>query len=134
MVPFGKVYLMKPTRHADMLTRILYIWGKTNSTVRYVQGYNKYNSAWTKYLRHCTTCNSSHLIIWAGIGKVKSSSCFRHWCLLLLICISRKWMTASVASWDVWRLSTGILGLWMGRCGKKWRDKAYILSTIASDG
>lgn len=38
VVPFGKVYMMKQTKHCDMLTRILYIWGKTNSTVRYVQG------------------------------------------------------------------------------------------------
>lgn len=38
LVSFGKVYASKPTRHCDMLTRILYVWGKTNSTVRYVQG------------------------------------------------------------------------------------------------
>lgn len=41
-VNFGKVYASKPTRHCDMLGRILYIWGKTNPTVRYVQGYLLY--------------------------------------------------------------------------------------------
>lgn len=35
---FGKIYASKPTKHCDMLNRILYIWGKTNPTVRYVQG------------------------------------------------------------------------------------------------
>lgn len=38
-VSFGRVFASKPTKHCDMLGRILYIWGKTNPTVRYVQGY-----------------------------------------------------------------------------------------------
>jgi hypothetical protein len=33
-----KIYLKKPTKNSDVLSRILYIWGKSNSTVRYVQG------------------------------------------------------------------------------------------------
>jgi hypothetical protein len=34
----GGVYANRPTRHCDMLTRLLYIWAKTSPTVRYVQG------------------------------------------------------------------------------------------------
>lgn len=37
-VKFVNIYVSKATKHCDILTRILYIWGKTNSTVRYVQG------------------------------------------------------------------------------------------------
>lgn len=33
-----QIYLNKPTRNSDVLSRILYIWGRTNSSVRYVQG------------------------------------------------------------------------------------------------
>lgn len=33
-----KVYGTKPTRHCDILTRILYVWAKVNGSVRYVQG------------------------------------------------------------------------------------------------
>lgn len=34
-----KVYGTKPTRHYDILCRILYVWAKVNGSVRYVQGY-----------------------------------------------------------------------------------------------
>jgi hypothetical protein len=33
------IYLQRATRNSDVLSRILYIWGKINPTVRYVQGY-----------------------------------------------------------------------------------------------
>ena len=33
-----KIYANKPTKNSDVLTRILYIWGKINPAVRYVQG------------------------------------------------------------------------------------------------
>jgi hypothetical protein len=39
------IYLKRPTKNSDVLTRILYIWGKTNSTVRYVQGYSSSHAA-----------------------------------------------------------------------------------------
>lgn len=34
------VYPNKPTRHLDVLNRILYIWATVNGSVRYVQGMN----------------------------------------------------------------------------------------------
>lgn len=34
-----KIYLRRPTKNSDVLNRILYIWGRINPTVRYVQGY-----------------------------------------------------------------------------------------------
>lgn len=37
-IAWGKVFASKITKHCDMLSRILYIWGKTNPTIRYVQG------------------------------------------------------------------------------------------------
>ena len=33
------IYLQRPTKNSDVLSRILYIWGRINPTVRYVQGY-----------------------------------------------------------------------------------------------
>jgi hypothetical protein len=33
-----QIYQHKATRNSDVLSRILYIWGRTNATVRYVQG------------------------------------------------------------------------------------------------
>ena len=44
-VDHTRIYLKRPTKNSDVLTRILYIWGKTNSTVRYVQGYSFLNIA-----------------------------------------------------------------------------------------
>jgi hypothetical protein len=38
-VEHTRIYLKRPTKNSDVLTRILYVWGKTNPTVRYVQGY-----------------------------------------------------------------------------------------------
>lgn len=35
-----KIYLNRITKNSDVLSRILYIWGKINPTVRYVQGYS----------------------------------------------------------------------------------------------
>lgn len=32
------MYLNKKTKNHDVMSRILYIWGKINPTVRYVQG------------------------------------------------------------------------------------------------
>lgn len=37
-INFTKVYGDGPTKHSDVMTRILYVWSKTNSSVRYVQG------------------------------------------------------------------------------------------------
>ena len=34
-----QIYSKRPTKNSDVLSRILYVWGKMNSTVRYVQGY-----------------------------------------------------------------------------------------------
>lgn len=33
-----KIYANKKTKNSDILSRILYIWGKINPTIRYVQG------------------------------------------------------------------------------------------------
>ena len=33
-----KIFLTKPTKNHNIMSRILYIWGKINPTVRYVQG------------------------------------------------------------------------------------------------
>ena len=32
------IYLERATKNSDVLSRILYIWGRINPTVRYVQG------------------------------------------------------------------------------------------------
>lgn len=37
--PQIKIFLNKKTKNHDIISRILYIWGKINPTVRYVQGY-----------------------------------------------------------------------------------------------
>jgi hypothetical protein len=37
-VEHTSIYLKRPTKNSDVLSRILYIWGKINCTVRYVQG------------------------------------------------------------------------------------------------
>jgi hypothetical protein len=37
------IYLGRATKNSDVLSRILYIWGKINPTVRYVQGYPLHN-------------------------------------------------------------------------------------------
>ena len=34
----NKIYKSKETKHFDILSKILYIWGKINPAVRYVQG------------------------------------------------------------------------------------------------
>ncbi len=34
------IYINRPTKNSDVLSRILYIWGRINPTVRYVQGYD----------------------------------------------------------------------------------------------
>lgn len=34
-----RIYLNRPTKNSDVLSRILYVWGRMNPTVRYVQGY-----------------------------------------------------------------------------------------------
>lgn len=36
-----RVYSNKPTKHLDILNRILYVWAKVNGSVRYVQGMNE---------------------------------------------------------------------------------------------
>jgi hypothetical protein len=33
------MFLGKITKNYDIMSRILYVWGKINPTVRYVQGY-----------------------------------------------------------------------------------------------
>ena len=36
-----RVYPGKPTKHLDVLNRVLYIWARVNGSVRYVQGMNE---------------------------------------------------------------------------------------------
>lgn len=43
------MFASKSTKHCDVLTKILYIWGKINPTVRYVQGYIHNYIEWTKF-------------------------------------------------------------------------------------
>ena len=35
------IYSNKPSKHVDILNRILYIWASVNGSVRYVQGMNE---------------------------------------------------------------------------------------------
>lgn len=69
-----------------------------------------------------------------GIDRVKYSPCFHLLCLVLLICISRKWINVKVALWVGWYHLIGILGFVMANFGPKWKSKLYIPSAIASGG